>query len=204
MPTTENQLSLILIVRWVLATVVGLSAGLTLEFFLLGETAYPTGCGLGIILCSVQSLSLKRVFSLPVQLLWIIAGGLSFPLAWQVQSVLLHDQLGLILSFRYSSRPILALVVVSTSAGLVISSIQAIVLSFFGVKPTNWIAASVAGLCFLIGLSDIFAVPEYAIFSALSFLIGFVLGATIYGCLTGYVLHSQLVIPTERLNGDGE
>lgn len=191
-------------IRWIMATVAGLLAGVIIQSELMASGAiripdepvmalFPLDYSLGIVLGSVQAVMMRRHFSLAFRLFWVIANGLAFPLAELVSSVLLHDQLGLVFGFyRDGAQPLLALIAVGASVGLVISSIQSIVLMFVGVNPIYWITASIVGFTIAIGLGDILAIPEYFIFTIFGTLIGFVVGAAIYAGITGYVLKLQL------------
>ncbi len=202
-----------LMMLWIMATVAGLLTGVIVQSVLMASGAiripdepvmalFPLDYSLGMILGSVQAILMRRHFSLPIRLYWVIANGLAFPLAEQVSSVLLHDKLGLVFGFyRDGAQPFLALIVVGASVGLVISSIQSIVLMFVGVNPVYWITASIVGFTIAIGLGDILAIPEYFVFTIFGAILGFIVGAAIYACITGYVLKLQLASPID--DGDG-
>ena len=92
-----------LMMLWIMATVAGLLTGVIVQSVLMASGAiripdepvmalFPLDYSLGMILGSVQAILMRRHFSLPVRLYWVIANGLAFPLAEQVSSVLLHDK----------------------------------------------------------------------------------------------------------------
>lgn len=187
--------------RWILVTISGLFLSGFVQYFahiilpdLLPEkpvmALFPLDFSIGLTIGSLQALVLRRYIIRAW--IWAIATGVGMSVAESVAGFILHDKMGLVFGFYRSALPdaLAALGIVGVTIGVCVGSAQWIVLFQAGYRFRSllWIPVTIVGFTAAIAVADYLAIPEAFILTALGILAGFILGAVIYGFVTGLLL----------------
>jgi len=174
---------------WMGATVLGWAAG-EFVFHVFADAVWGAawlrgGDGVGVFVALLQALALRRHLSQPVW--WVVAGGVGGvmgPFLSTLVNATVYAAIGVHIVF------VLTLAITALAAGILVGTLQWMVLRRETLQAGRWVSSSARGMLFgafvgrfigmmLVGSSNDVLTSD---------LVGGLLSAAIYGAITGYAM----------------